>query len=194
VVMVIMTCIMLFSAWRRMSLYEAEFGFTRLRVYTHIFMLWLAVLLGFGIANVFRLKKEVFSLGVLLVSIGYLGSLNLMNVDAYIANRNIDRFFNDGKELDVCYLRNISVDAVPEMIELYHQAENDEIREHLRWAFDRHLATLQSSYVDNSLSFNLGREKAHDLLNQIEDEIDQIDSTSSTYYYCDYTAYRYSGS
>ena len=43
---VALTTIMLASASQRMWLYEQAFGFTQLRVYTHVFMVWLGVLFG----------------------------------------------------------------------------------------------------------------------------------------------------
>jgi hypothetical protein len=43
--MVALVGIMLLSAFQRMLLYEAAYGFSRLRIYTHVFMLWLAILL-----------------------------------------------------------------------------------------------------------------------------------------------------
>ena len=38
--------VMLYSAFQRLVLYEAAYGFTRLRAYTHVFMIWLGVLLA----------------------------------------------------------------------------------------------------------------------------------------------------
>ena len=37
--------VMLVSAFQRLILYEQAYGFSRLRTYTHVFMIWLAVLL-----------------------------------------------------------------------------------------------------------------------------------------------------
>ena len=114
------TFIILASAWRRMSLYEIEYGFTHLRVYTHIFMVWLGILLAFTILDLLRVKKHIFTLGLLLVAIGYVGTLNIINVDNYIAARNIERF-NNGHDLDICYFRELSQDALPAIAAFYEE-------------------------------------------------------------------------
>jgi hypothetical protein len=124
VVMVCLTLFMLLSAWQRMSLYETEFGFTHLRIYTRVFMVWLAALFGFFLLALFNVRENIFALGVLFVSIGFLGSLNLLNVDRYIAERNIDRYYA-GEVLDVRFLGLLSADAVPAIIEFYYAVRSD---------------------------------------------------------------------
>ncbi len=126
IMLVALTTIILISAAQRMWLYEEAFGFTQLRVYTHIFMIWIGVLLIIFVLAVFRLRKNIFSLGVLLVMIGYLVTMNLVNVDAYIAERNIDRYTSgQGQELDIGFLDILSVDALPQISTLYQQSAND---------------------------------------------------------------------
>jgi hypothetical protein len=123
-VMVAFTGVMLVSAAQRMYLYEEAFGFTHLRVYTHVFMIWLGVLFGVFVLSLFRVKRHVFSLGVLGVGIGYLLMLNVMNVDLYIAERNIARY-HEGRALDLSFLSILSTDAVPAIIPL-HQSLADQ--------------------------------------------------------------------
>ena len=45
VVLVGLVIVMLISAYRRLVLYEMAYGFSRLRTYTHVFMIWLGLLL-----------------------------------------------------------------------------------------------------------------------------------------------------
>jgi hypothetical protein len=124
VIIVGLTLVILVAASQRMALYEEAYGYTHLRVYTHVFMRWLGVLLGVALLSLFRFRKQIFSLGTLVVIIGYLGTLNLMNVDYYIAEQNIGRYYN-GHELDVAYLSTLSTDAVPPMVGLYQSAGDD---------------------------------------------------------------------
>lgn len=121
-----LTTIMLVSASQRMWLYEEAFGFTQLRVYTHIFMLWLGVLFGVYVLAVFRLRMNIFSLGLVLAVIGYVGTLNLMNVDRYIADRNIARY-HQGQDLDIAFLNILSADAVPAVIPLWQESTDGTI-------------------------------------------------------------------
>lgn len=125
VVLVALTGVMLVSASQRMALYESAYGFTHLRVYTHVFMFWLGALFVVFLLALFRLRERVFSLGVLLVVIGYLVTLNLINVEGYIADHNIERFEN-GKSLDVAYLYTFSADAAPALLRLHDSARKDE--------------------------------------------------------------------
>lgn len=117
-----LTGVMLVSAFQRMWLYEEEYGFTQLRVYTHVFMVWLGVMFGVYALALFRVRKNVFALGTVLTIIGYLTTLNLMNVDAYIAERNIARY-HAGRELDVAFLDILSADATTPILALYQESE-----------------------------------------------------------------------
>ncbi|MEJ2266384.1 MAG: DUF4173 domain-containing protein, partial [Anaerolineales bacterium] len=46
IVLVALVAVILVSAFQRLLLYEAAYGFTRIRTYTHVFMLWLGLLLA----------------------------------------------------------------------------------------------------------------------------------------------------
>lgn len=140
IVIVGLTLVMLVSAWRRLELYELAYGFTYLRVLPHVFMVWLGILLGFAILHLFRVRQNIFALGLLLSCIGYCATLNIMNIDQYIAERNIQAYLNNENvdELDICYLRTLSVDAQPAMSMLFNNIpENDtqQIKDHLGWWF-----------------------------------------------------------
>ncbi len=173
-----LTSVMLVSAAQRMWLYEEAFGFTHLRVYTHVFMLWLGVLFGFFVLAVFRLKTQIFALGVVLVSIGYLATLNLMNVDHYIAERNIARY-HDGQELDVRFLNILSADAIPAILPLYQQAEAGS-EAHL-WAgqwLRRQLMSLDERYAGNGgtlFSANASIDGAYQQLDAVRDSLPVYD-------------------
>jgi hypothetical protein len=145
--LVALTLVLLASAWQRMYLYEEAYGFSQLRVYTHIFMIWLALLLGVGVLELFRLKKNLFAFGLLLAGIGYFVTLNLMNVEQYIAARNIERY-RQGYELDMCYLREFSVDAFPAMFDLYTTTTDEQLRVEVAHWLDKHLAEERQRHSD----------------------------------------------
>ncbi|MBI1258275.1 MAG: DUF4173 domain-containing protein [Chloroflexi bacterium] len=121
VILVALTGVILVSASQRMLLYEDAYGFTLLRVYTHVFMIWLGVLFVIFLLALFRVRARIFSLGVLFVMIGYVGTLDVMNVEQYITERNIARV-QEGYDLDFYNLSSYSVDAAPPMIALYQAA------------------------------------------------------------------------
>jgi len=103
VVMVALNLVMLASAAQRMWLYEEAFGFTQLRVYVHVAIAWMGALFIGLVAALFRLQRHVFSLAIFVTVVGYGAALNLMNVELYIAERNIARLATT-EQLDMLYL------------------------------------------------------------------------------------------
>jgi hypothetical protein len=176
-VMVALTLVILVAASQRMSLYEEAYGYTHLRVYTHVFMRWLGLLLGVALLSVFRVRRHIFSLGVLVVLMGYLGTLNLLNVDYYIAEHNINRYY-DGRELDVFYLATLSLDAIPPIVELY---QNEHTGVEIRYQIDQWLAVrlrqldrLRAGAGSTLFSANLSRDRAWALLDGIRADLPEL--------------------
>ncbi len=117
-IMIAMTLIMIASAFTRMSLYEQAYGFTRLRLYTHVFMVWLGVLLSTVLVLILTRRTRQVAGSMLLAAMGCILALNVINPDAFIVAHNIDRY-ERGEELDVHYLGSLSEDAVPGLLALY---------------------------------------------------------------------------
>ncbi len=113
--MVVLVGVILVSAFQRLLLYEAAFGFTRLRMYTHIFMIWLGALLAVVVVLEILRKERFFALAALLASIGFAATLVLLNVDAAIVHQNVARA-PQGKGLDVPYLASLSPDSIPALV------------------------------------------------------------------------------
>jgi Ca2+/Na+ antiporter len=113
-----LVAVMLVSAYQRLALYENAYGFTRLRTYTHVFMVWIAILLAVVVVLELIRRQRIFALAALLATLGFAISLNLLNVDAFIFQRNLARF-EQGQMLDVGYLASLSSDAVPGMVKAY---------------------------------------------------------------------------
>jgi hypothetical protein len=181
VVVVALIGVMLLSASQRMSLYEEAYGFTHLRVYTHVFMFWLAVLFGVFLLSLFRLRERVFSVGLLAVIIGYVVTLNVMNVENTITERNVSRYLNAAgqHEIDICYLRTMSVDALQAMMALYNAPEtSDEVRGHVEWWMATQLYQLDR--MDTSIfSYNTARAQARAALEPLHDELPDLLNGSS---------------
>lgn len=173
VLLVALTGVLLVSASQRMLLYEDQYGFTTLRVYTHVFMLWLGVLFVVFLLALFRLRTRVFSLGVLLVMIGYLGTLNLMNVEGYIAQRNVARAA-ERREIDFSYLNGFSADAVPAILDLYHTTNSltleDSAGQWLSGMLIR-LDTMRATSGATVFSANWSRDRAWVLLDEMRGEL-----------------------
>lgn len=100
------------SALHRMSLYENEFGYTRLRLAVMAVELWLGVIFVLLLAAGVRMSGRWLPRAVLASAVVGLLGFAALNPDAYIAERNVYRFQSTGR-LDIAYLRGLSVDAVP---------------------------------------------------------------------------------
>ncbi len=122
--MVVMVLVMLASAWRRMNLYEAAYGYTQLRLAVYLFMGWLGALLVWFLLTLWR-RPEWFALGLLAAAVGFLGTLNVINPDAFIARQNVARYLATG-DLDVLYLNTLSHDAVPALLPALAAVQGDE--------------------------------------------------------------------
>jgi hypothetical protein len=107
--------VMLTSAFQRLVLYETVYGFTRLRTYTHVFMIWLGILLAVVVVLDLLHKERAFALAMVLASIGFGVSLTLINVDAFIVRHNVARAVQ-GETLDAGYLSTLSSDSVPGLV------------------------------------------------------------------------------
>jgi len=129
VALVALLLVMLGSAFKRLGLYEAAYGFSRLRTYTHVFLIWIGLLLVVTIALEILRKERMFTFAMLIASFGFAISLPILNVDAFIVNKNIQREILAQKDsnltqggradLDAQYFLDLSDDAVPAMVKAY---------------------------------------------------------------------------
>jgi len=118
VVMIAQVLVMLVSAFERLQLYESVFGFTQSRFYSHVIMIWLAVVFLLLVYEVASGNKERYFAAATVVSLAaFLLALNVINPERFIVQRNVARFNQTG-ELDVEYLFNLSADAVPQLVQL----------------------------------------------------------------------------
>ena len=104
--------VIMYSAFARMQLYQAVYGFSTDRLYATVFMAWLVVVFGWFAVTVLREREARFLIGVLVSAWGFLAGLNTANPAAWVARANIARA-ERGKELDVHYLTRLGADAVP---------------------------------------------------------------------------------
>ncbi len=120
---------MLIAAFQRLGLYEMAYGFSRLRTYTHVFMIWLGLLLVAVVILEVLHRERYAALTMVLVSLGFVISLSLLNVDAFIVKQNIqreirsttDKTFAQGRaDLDAQYFLDLSDDAVPPLVSAFH--------------------------------------------------------------------------
>lgn len=173
ITLVMLVLVMLVSAYQRLLLYEAAYGFSRLRTYPHVFMIWLGALLLAVVALEIMRKQRSFALAMSVAIVGFAATLNLLNVDAFIVTKNIARS-STGVDLDVAYLSTLSDDAVSPLAGLrYQEGLPNEIREAASAALICHWYENEYLYTESHpwQSFHLARWKA----SQIYGEINPLD-------------------
>ncbi|MCP3136287.1 DUF4153 domain-containing protein [Pyxidicoccus xibeiensis] len=109
--MVALTLVIVASAVKRMALYEDAFGYTRLRLFTHVFMLALGTVLAWRAVTLWW-RPERFAIGAFVTALGAVVAVNAINPDALIVRLNLSRSTEYGHP-DVDYLATLSLDAVP---------------------------------------------------------------------------------
>lgn len=171
--------VMLVSAFQRLRLYEAAFGFTELRLYSHLFMIWLAVTLVWLLITLWW-RRVRFAPGALAAGLGFLITLNLINPDAFIVRQNLSRYLNTGsftiqgdtattgrdyaQELDIYYFDNLSSDAVPALITAAEQV-NESDKAVLQQRLNLRLDRLENRYMKAGWpAFHWSRQNAYRLL------------------------------
>jgi hypothetical protein len=142
IVLVGLVLVMQVSAFQRLVLYENAYGFSRLRAYTHVFMVWLALLLVVVVALEQLKKERAIGFAMLLASLGFAASLSLLNVDAFIVRQNVQRELRgvaeenlterQRVELDTQYFLELSDDAIPALADGFqNNALPDSVRERI---------------------------------------------------------------
>jgi hypothetical protein len=122
--LVALVAAILVSAFQRLVLYEAAYSFTRLRTYTHVFMVWVGILLLATVLVELFGRLRAFALALVLVLVGFAASIALLNVDGFIVRENLARAAAlpasaEEVELDTSYLVSLSDDAVPALVEQF---------------------------------------------------------------------------
>jgi len=171
--LVALIAVILVSAFQRLGLYEAAYGFTRLRTYTHVFMIWLGVLLAAVVVLEILRRERFFVAAMVLAGIGFAASLALLNVDGFIVRQNVARA-PDGKGLDVAYLASLSSDAVPALVADFRDAKLPGMT---RDAVGAVLVCRQHTYSGRTgtdwQGFTLSRWRADQAMAQVKARLDQ---------------------
>lgn len=156
--------VILASSMQRLVLYEEAYGFSQLRTYTHVFIYCLAALILVTVfLELFR-RRGHFALALLVMTLGFVATLALMNINGFIANKNIERAVA-GEELDVSYLVTLSSDAVPTILEKFNDAATPKIvKEDLGYALACRTALMNDPAKQQWQSFNISTSQAWNLL------------------------------
>jgi hypothetical protein len=165
--LLVAVAIMLVSAFHRVSLYEASYGYTVSRLYAQVYMLVLAAgLLALtgevnGTLDTGRLFRRVLTVAVVAFTV-----LIFWNHESWIASANIDRSAATGK-LDVDYItRHLSANAIPAVVSRL-AALPEPLRTELRQALVARYGSGRLLREDRWFEWNLRRQQARVALARI---------------------------
>jgi hypothetical protein len=150
------TLLVVASALHRMHVYQEAYGFTQLRLLVDVFEGWLGLLVLAALASGISLRAAWLPRFAVLSGIVALLALTAVNPDAWIAERNLDRYAETGR-VDWNYLHRLSDDAVPAFVELPDDLE-------------RCALLGRKAASDDWLEWNLGRARAAEALNGSHDD------------------------
>ena len=130
-------------------------GFTTLRLFVDVFEGWLGfVVLAIMVAGVLGRGRWLPRIALVSGAVALVG-LAAINPDAWVANRNLDRYDATGK-LDLDYLQSLSADAAPVIV--------DRLPEEVSRCVLRLLPqnSLRPEVLEDARAWNLGRARAED--------------------------------
>jgi hypothetical protein len=143
-----LTLVVVASALHRMDLYQQAYGFTLLRVLVDAFELWLGLLVVLVLVAGVRLSGWWLPRAALVSAAAFVLVGGLANPEAWVAQRNIDRYQATGK-LDPYYLAGLGADAEPTIVAGLPAPVSSCI-----------LSTRPAPTPDDLLGWNLGRSRA----------------------------------
>ncbi|MDP4084862.1 MAG: DUF4173 domain-containing protein [Bacillota bacterium] len=156
--LIILSGVMLYSAFLRLFMYEEAYGFTFIRVLVHSFMLFLALIFAYTFIKIWLEKLSLFHF-YFITAIIYYTLINVVDLDRVVVKENMVRYEQTGK-IDLQYMNSLSYTGVLSLIDLYHKNQNVKgLKEILQ---ERKKETLTE--VHSWQSFNLERQQVYDEL------------------------------
>jgi hypothetical protein len=161
-VLILSSSVMLCSAFIRLSMYEAAYGFTFTRVLAHSFMMFLGVIFAYTLIKIWLEKLSLFHF-YFIASLIYYTAISVMNLDGIVVKENIHRYEITGK-IDIYNLGSMSATGTLGLIQLYEQDQNIPGLKSL--LLERKKETLGET--NSWQAFNLKREEAAVKLKRLE--------------------------
>ena len=176
-ILVALVGIILASAYTRLRLYELAYGFTTLRTLAHVAMIFVGLLLA--VAAVLEITQRMSRAAIILIITLFAFGLtvNLLNVDQFVAQQNIRRVLNPSEStsitpLDTDYLFILSYDALPTLVETYTDPQTPpSLRDDLGGVLACRLATLNQDREEPWTSYHYARIRGKNLLQSLSDDL-----------------------
>jgi hypothetical protein len=157
----ILTLLVVASALRGMSVYQDAYGFTTLRLFVDVFEGWLGfVVLAIMVVGAAGRGGWLPRIALVSGAVALIG-LAAINPDAWVAQRNLDRYAATGK-LDLDYLQTLSADAAPVIVEELDPEVSGCVLQLLP------MNELRPEVLDDPRAWNLGRARAEDAVARLD--------------------------
>lgn len=127
IIMCVFTAIIAISAFVRMRLYEQEYGYTFLRLMVYFILTTQIILIVPTILYIVKNKINIIKAYLVIITSMYVVA-NFANIDYVIAKNNVNRALNSTnqtRKTDVNYLITLGKNAVPEIIKLYKNIDDE---------------------------------------------------------------------
>lgn len=157
--LVIVSGVMLVSAYQRLSMYEAAYGFTMERILAHAFMVFLIVIFAYTLIRVWHERIELLHF-YLIAGLVFYTALNVMHIEQIIVDENLERYERTGK-IDIHYLDALSYTGIEGLIELYKMNPDYPELEHM---LNNRQQILRDNPLDDWQSFNFTKKKIRERL------------------------------
>lgn len=166
--LVIFSGVMLVSAYQRLSMYEAAYGFTMERILAHAFMIFLIVIFAYTFVRVW-LERLALLHFYLIAGMVFYTVLNVMHVEQIIVNENLERYERIGK-IDIHYLNTLSYTGIEGLIELYKMSPDYPKLDHMLYERQQ---MMRDDPMDDWQSFNFMEQEVRERLLGLELEKDR---------------------
>lgn len=117
--LIILSGVMLLSAYQRLSMYEAAYGFTMDRILAHAFMIFLMVIFAYTFIRVWVERLSLLHF-YLIMGLVFYTALNVIHLEEIIVDKNLERYESTEK-IDIHYLNQLSYTGIEGLIRLYEQ-------------------------------------------------------------------------
>ena len=167
---ILFTLIIIVSAFYRMNLYQETYGYTYLRIFVDFVLITEGLISIPIIIRLLGKKIDVLKVSIVITSFMFV-ILNFMNIDNFIAEKNIDRYFDDPKNsnFDMSYLCNLGTDATAQVTRLLKADDEYIVKRTENYLYEQ----KQSLNLDKMdwQEYNMSKKEAKEVLDRQNIEI-----------------------
>lgn len=164
--LIIVSGVMLVSAFGRLSMYEAAYGFTVDRILAHAFMIFLMVIFAYTFIRVWVERLAILHF-YLITSLLFYVVLNVIHIEQLIVTNNLERY-EQTEKIDIYYLSTLSYTGIEGLIELYKiEPDYPELQRLLRIEQRK----LEMKQPDSWQTFNFKKQEVIEKIQRLDLEV-----------------------